>query len=66
MHRYASYPLLRSGELIQINVQLNLLTKFSKLQVGKHIVTAKQRQGSQNPLFPQSIALSNLAPVQKV
>ena len=65
-NRTGSFPLLRNGELIPVSVQLNQLTKFSKLQVGKNIVTAKQRHGSQNPLFPQSIALSNLAPLQKV
>ena len=30
------------------------------------ISTAKQKQGSQNPLFPQVIAISDLAPVKKV
>ena len=34
--------------------------------MGKSIVTAKQRQGSQNPLFPHSIAVNGLAPLQKV
>ena len=29
-------------------------------------MTAKQRQGSKNPLFPQSIAIAGLAPLQKV
>jgi hypothetical protein len=37
----ASFPLLLSGKLVPVSVQLNLLTKFSKLQVGKNIVTAK-------------------------
>ena len=64
--KYASNPLLRNGELIPVTVQLNQLTKFSKLQVGKNIVTAKQRHGSQNPLFPHSIAVSGLRPLQKV
>jgi hypothetical protein len=36
-----SFPLLLSGKLVPVSVQLNLLTKFSKLQVGKSIVTAK-------------------------
>ena len=39
------FPLLREGELITVSVQLNKQTKFAKLQVGKQIVTAKQRQG---------------------
>ena len=34
--------------------------------MGKNIVTAKQRHGSQNPLFPHSIAVSGLKPLQKV
>ena len=46
------FPLLRNGELIPVIVQLNKLTKFAKLQVGKQIVTAKEKQGSQNQLFP--------------
>ena len=29
-------------------------------------MTAKHRQGSKNPLFPQSIAIAGLAPLQKV
>ena len=46
------FPLLCNGELIPVIVQLNKLTKFAKLQVGKQIVTAKEKQGSQNQLFP--------------
>ena len=60
------YPLLRNGELIPVSVQLNQRTKFAKLQVGKQIVTAKLRQGSQNQLFPQSVAMVGLAPLAKV
>ena len=41
-------------------------TKFSKLQVGKHIVSAKQTKSSGNQLFPLSIALIGLYPLQKV
>ena len=29
-------------------------------------MTAKQRKGSKNPLFPQSIAVTGLAPLSKV
>ena len=42
------------------------MSKFAKLQVDKQIVTAKQRQGSKTPLFPQSIAVNGLAPLSKV
>ena len=41
--KYGSFPLLLSGKLIPMSVLLNEQTKFSKLQVGKNIVTAKQR-----------------------
>ena len=64
--RTASYPLLLSGKLVPVSVQLNQLTKFSKLQVGKVITTAKQRKGSQNALFPLSVAMSGLYPLKKV
>ena len=47
------FPLLLSGKLTPMSVQLNKMTKFSKLQVGKTFVTAKQKKGSKNPLFPQ-------------
>ena len=43
-----------------------MMTKFSKLQVGKHVITAKQRHSSEEPLFPLSIALSGLSPLEKV
>ena len=58
-----SFPLLCNGKLIPVSVQLNKLTKFSLLEVGMSIVTAKQREGSQKPLFPQTIAISGLAPL---
>ena len=64
--RRGSFPLLRDGELIPVSVQFNKLTKFAKLQVGKQIATAKQKQGSKNPLFPQTIAVAGLAPLLKV
>ena len=34
--------------------------------MGKQIVTTKQSKGSQNQLFPQSIAVTGLAPLHKV
>ena len=60
------FPLIVNGELIPVSVQLNQLTKFSKLQVGKQVVTAKQRKGSQNQLMPLSIAIIGRAPLTKV
>ena len=37
----AKFGLLRRGEYIGVSVLYNLLTKFSKLSVGKHVVSAK-------------------------
>ena len=39
-NKQASFPLIRNGELIPVTVHLNELTKFSKLRVGKQIVTS--------------------------
>ena len=39
----ARFGLLRKGQYIGVSAVLNTHTKFAKLQVGKHIVTAKQR-----------------------
>ena len=44
---------------------LNMLTKFGKLSVGKHVVSAKQRSAGE-PIFPLAIALSGLHPLTKV
>ena len=49
-----------------MSIVLNSLTKFSKLSVGKHVVTAKQRHKSGESLFPLIIALSGLPPLSKV
>ena len=62
----AKFGLLRGGNYIGVTVLLNLHTNFAKLSVGKHVVTAKQRKGTQEPLLPLSIALSGLAPIVKV
>ena len=62
----AKFGLLRNGEYIGVSVVLNLNTKFAKLAVGKHVVTAKQRNNSQDPLLPLSISLGDLAPLTKV
>ena len=45
---------------------LNFHTKFAKLSVGKHVVTAKQRQGSKDPLLPLIISVNGMHPVSKV
>ena len=49
-----------------MTVVLNLHTKFAKLQVGKHVVSARHRHSSQDPLLPLAIALSSLTPLSKV
>ena len=63
-----SFPLLLQGKLIPVSVKLNEMTKFAKLQVGKHIVTAKHTEGSKNYLFPLLIAINDpeLEPLKKV
>ena len=62
----AKFGLMRKGEYIGVSVLLNTLTKFAKLQVGKHVVNAKQRSNRGDPLFPLCIALSGLNPLTKV
>ena len=44
----AKFGLLRQGEYIGVYVVLNTHTKFGKLAVGKHVVSAKQQHGSGN------------------
>ena len=61
--KYGYFPILLDGKLIPVSVILNQKTMFAKLQVGKSIVTAKQRKGSLNSLFPQSVALIGLSPL---
>ena len=41
--KIANFGLMRKGEYIGVSTILNTLTKFAKLQVGKHAVTARQR-----------------------
>ena len=48
-----------------MSVVLNTLTKFAKLAVGKHVVTAKQKN-PKDPVFPLAVALSGLPPLSKV
>ena len=62
----AKFGLLRKGEYIGVSALWNQHTKFAKLSVGKHVVTAKQRQGSQDPLFPLTIAINGWPPITKV
>ena len=57
---------MRNGEYIGVYVVLNTHTKFAKLQVGKHVVSARQQQSSQVELFPLVIGLSGLSPISKV
>ena len=62
----AKFGFLLNGEYISASVLLNMHTKFSKLQVGKHMVCAKQTNSSGNQLFPLSIALNGLLSLHKV
>ena len=62
----AKFGLLRRGEYIGVSVLLNTHSKFAKLAVGKHVVTAKQRNSSVEWGFPLTIALNGLDPLTKV
>ena len=61
----AKFGLMRKGDYIGVSVVHNTLTKFAKLAVGKHVVTAKQRHTG-DQLFPLIVALSGLYPLSKV
>ena len=63
--KIAKFGLMRKGEYIGVSTILNTLTKFAKLQVGKHVVTARQRQ-SGDQLYPLAIAIRGLHPLTKV
>ena len=39
--KIAKFGLLRRGEYIGVSILLNMLTKFGKLSVGKHVVSVK-------------------------
>ena len=41
LKKSVKFGFLRRGDYINASVILNMMTKFSKLQVGKHVVTAK-------------------------
>ena len=62
----AKFGLLLKGEYISVSALLNFHTKFAKLSVGKHVVTAKQRQGSKDPLLPLNISVNGMHPISKV
>ena len=64
--RTSKFGFLRRGEYIGASVLFNTVTKFAKLQVGKHVVTARQRSNPGDQLFPLAIALSGLHPLSKV
>ena len=49
-----------------MSVTFNTHTKFAKLCVGKHVVSAKQQQGSKDLPFPLALAIVGLSPIEKV
>ena len=61
----AKFGLMRKGEYIGVSVVLNTQSKFAKLAVGKHVVTAKQRH-SGDKIFPLSVAVRDKSPLEKV
>ena len=66
LKKSAKFGFLRRGQYIGASVVLNMQTKFAKLQVGKHVVTANQRKNPGDSLFPLAIALSGLSPLSKI
>ena len=44
----------------------NIQTSFAKLQVGKHVVSAKLTNSSRDPLFPLTLELSDLPPLTTI
>ena len=61
----AKFGLMRKGEYIGVSIVLNTQSKFAKLAVGKHVVTAKQRH-SGDKIFPLAVAIRDKAPLEKV
>ena len=61
----AKFGLMRKGEYIGVSIVLNTQSKFAKLAVGKHVVTAKQRQ-SKDKIFPLAVAVRDKSPLEKV
>ena len=61
----AKFGLLRKGDYVGVSVVHNTLSKFAKLAVGKHVVTAKQRHTG-DQIFPLTVAPSGFNPISKV
>ena len=61
-----NFFLLRNGEPCKVSVSYNTYTKFAKLCVGKHVVSAKQLKGSTDLPFPLTLAIFGLPPLTKV
>ena len=61
----AKFGLMRKGEYIEVSIVFNTQSKFAKLAVGKHVVTAKQRR-SGDKIFPLTVALRDKSPLEKV
>ena len=61
----AKFGLMRKGEYVGVSIVLNTQSKFGKLAVGKHLVTAKQLH-SGDKIFPLSVAVRDKAPIEKV
>ena len=61
----AKFGLMLKGEYIGVSVVLNTQSKFAKLAVGKHVVTAKQRH-SGDKIFPLAVAVRDKAPLEKI
>ena len=61
----ANFGLMRKGEYIGVSIVLNTQSKFAKLAVGKHVVTAKQRH-SGDKIFPLAVAVRDKTPIEKV
>ena len=59
----AKFGLLCKGEYVGVSALVNMHTKFAKLSVGKHVATAKQRKGSQDPFLPLVIAINGKPPI---
>ena len=62
----ANFYLLRNGEPTRVSVTFNTHTKFAKLCVGKHVVSAKQQKGSKDLPFPLALAIVGLSHLRKV
>ena len=61
----ARFGLMLKGEYIGVSVVLNTQSKFAKLTVGKHVVTAKQRRSGEK-MFPLAVAVRDKGSLQKV